>query len=188
MSKPRPPDKRREEAGVKPAVLEQLQRHLERLGLDELKGSLDGHLSWAQARKPSHVEFLERVLGEVAAFKRERRIERRFEGSGLKVKKTLTMTLKMMDDDDDDDNDDDDDAAPSHAPPSHRNRNNTSTTTTHPPTTHACAHSTQHSTRTTHHDNNANNIAHYLDSSARTTTTAAAQVCTHYIAPSGCTT
>jgi DNA replication protein DnaC len=74
---------------VKPEVLEQLERHLERLGLDELKGSLDGHLSWAQERKPSHVEFLERVLGEVAAFKRERRIERRFECSGLKVKKTL---------------------------------------------------------------------------------------------------
>jgi DNA replication protein DnaC len=89
MSKPRPPDKRREEAGVKTEVLEQLQRHLERLGLDELKSSLDSHLSWAQERKPSHAEFLERVLGEVAALKRERRIERRFESSGLKVKKTL---------------------------------------------------------------------------------------------------
>ena len=74
---------------MKPAVLEQLERHLELLGLDELKSSLDGHLSWAQERKPSHAEFLERVLGEVAALKRERRIERRFETSGLKVKKTL---------------------------------------------------------------------------------------------------
>jgi hypothetical protein len=79
MSKPRPPDKRREEAGVKTEVLEQLQRHLERLGLDELKSSLDGHLSWAQERKPSHAEFLERVLGEVAALKRERRVELAFE-------------------------------------------------------------------------------------------------------------
>ena len=87
MSKP--PDRRKEAAGVKPEVLEQLERHLERLGLDELKSSLDGHLSWAQERKPSHAEFLERVLGEVAALKRERRIERRFEASGLKVKKTL---------------------------------------------------------------------------------------------------
>jgi len=89
MSTPRPPDRRREAAGVKPEVLEHLERHLVRLGLDELKGSLDGHLSWAQERQPSHLEFLERVLGEVAASKRERRIERRFEASGLKVKKTL---------------------------------------------------------------------------------------------------
>ena len=82
MSKPRPPERQNEAAGVKHAVLEQLERHLERLGLDELKSSLDGHLSWAQERKPSHAEFLERVLGEVAALKR-------FESSGLKVKKTL---------------------------------------------------------------------------------------------------
>ena len=86
--KPKPPDKRRE-PGVKPEVLERLERHLDRLGLTELKNSLDGHLGWAQERKPSHAEFLERVLGEVAAIKRERRIERRFETSGLKVKKTL---------------------------------------------------------------------------------------------------
>lgn len=86
--KPKPPDKRRD-AGVKPEVLERLERHLDRLGLTELKNSLDGHLGWAQERKPSHAEFLERVLGEVAAIKRERRIERRFETSGLKVKKTL---------------------------------------------------------------------------------------------------
>ena len=86
--KPKPPGKRRD-AGVKSEVLERLERHLDRLGLTELKNSLDGHLGWAQERKPSHAEFLERVLGEVAAIKRERRIERRFETSGLKVKKTL---------------------------------------------------------------------------------------------------
>jgi DNA replication protein DnaC len=88
MSKPKPPDKRRE-AGVKSEVLERLEHHLERLGLTELKKSLDSHLGWAQERKPSHAEFLERVLGEVAGIKRERRIERRFDASGLKVKKTL---------------------------------------------------------------------------------------------------
>ena len=88
MSKPRPHE-RRQEQGLKAAVLEQLDAHLDRLGLSELKSSLDGHLSWAQERKPSHAEFLERVLGEVAALKRERRVERRFEQSGLKVKKTL---------------------------------------------------------------------------------------------------
>jgi DNA replication protein DnaC len=88
MSKSKPHDRRREE-GVKPEILERLQRHLQRLGLPELSPSLDGHLSWAQERKPSHLEFLERVLGEVAGLKRARRVERRFEGSGLKVKKTL---------------------------------------------------------------------------------------------------
>jgi len=70
-------------------VLGRLEQHLERLNLNELKASLDGHLGWAQERKPSHAEFLERVLGEVAGMKRARRIERRFETSGLKVKKTL---------------------------------------------------------------------------------------------------
>ncbi len=88
MSKPRPAEKRRE-ARVGADVLGRLEQHLERLGLNELKTSLEGHLGWAQERKPSHAEFLERVLGEVAAIKRERRIERRFDLSGLKVKKTL---------------------------------------------------------------------------------------------------
>ena len=89
MSKSKPPANRKEAAGMKPEVLQQLERHLDRLGLSELKKSLDGHLGWAQERKPSHAEFLERVLGEVAGIKRERRIERRFDASGLKVKKTL---------------------------------------------------------------------------------------------------
>ena len=89
MSKSRPPANRKETTGVMPEVLQQLERHLDRLGLSELKKSLNGHLGWAQERKPSHAEFLERVLGEVAGIKRERRIERRFESSGLKVKKTL---------------------------------------------------------------------------------------------------
>jgi len=88
MPKPKSHDRRRE-PGLKVAVLEQLDAHLDRLGLCELKDTLDGHLSWAQERKPSHAEFLERVLGEVAGLKRARRVERRFELSGLKVKKTL---------------------------------------------------------------------------------------------------
>ena len=88
MSKPKPAEKRRE-ARMGADVLDRLEQHFERLGLNELKASLDGHLGWAQERKPSHAEFLERVLGEVAAIKRGRRIERRFDLSGLKVKKTL---------------------------------------------------------------------------------------------------
>jgi len=87
-SNSKPPDKRGATSGHA-EHLERLGQHLERLGLNELKKSLDGHLSWAQERKPSHAEFLERVLGEVAASKRARRIDRRFDASGLKVKKTL---------------------------------------------------------------------------------------------------
>lgn len=66
-----------------------LEQHLLRLGLNELKQSLDGHLAWAREHKPSYEVLLERVLGEVAGIKRAQRVERRFVSSGLKVKKTL---------------------------------------------------------------------------------------------------
>lgn len=77
------------QSGAPGLVRERLDQHLERLGLNELKPALDGHLGWAQERKPSHAEFLERVLGEIAGIKRTRRIERRFVASGLPEKKTL---------------------------------------------------------------------------------------------------
>jgi DNA replication protein DnaC len=83
------PTEKRRDANNTDDLIAQIQRHLERLGLHELKKTLDAHLSWAQERKPSHAEFLERVLGEVAGIKRERRIERRFAESEVKVKKTL---------------------------------------------------------------------------------------------------
>jgi DNA replication protein DnaC len=50
---------------------------------------LEEHLSWALQHKPSYVQLLERVLGEAAARRREYRIERRIDTSGLKVRKTL---------------------------------------------------------------------------------------------------
>ena len=90
MSKPkRTVAEKPKQPGTRDLVLARLEQHLERLGLNELKPTLDGHLGWAQERKPSHAEFLERVLGEVAGIKRARRIERRFVASGLPEKKTL---------------------------------------------------------------------------------------------------
>jgi len=91
---PKPKSKRAvaekpKQPGVRNEVLERLDHHLERLGLNELKPTLEGHLGWAQERKPSHAEFLERVLGEIAGIKRVRRVERRFVASGLPEKKTL---------------------------------------------------------------------------------------------------
>ena len=54
-----------------------------------MEGELDSHLAWAETQKPSYLELLERLLGEAAGKRRERRIERRIAASGLRVRKTL---------------------------------------------------------------------------------------------------
>ena len=59
------------------------------MGLVEVDERLEEHLSWALKETPSYVQLLERVLGEAAARRREYRIERRIEQSGLKVRKAL---------------------------------------------------------------------------------------------------
>jgi DNA replication protein DnaC len=71
------------------ALLERLRRHLEFLGLSHTLGRLDEHLAWVAREKPAPTSVLERVLGEEAAHKLERRILRRFQSSGLREKKTL---------------------------------------------------------------------------------------------------
>jgi len=71
------------------SLLERLEGHIKRLGLTEILATLPEHLAWAQAHKPSALPLLERVLGEAAGKKREKRLERRIEQSGLKVRKTL---------------------------------------------------------------------------------------------------
>jgi len=70
-------------------ILERLRRHIEFLGLGHTLEHLDAHLHWATHDKPAAVEVLERVLGAEAAFKLERRIERRITTSGLPERKTL---------------------------------------------------------------------------------------------------
>jgi DNA replication protein DnaC len=70
-------------------VLERLRDHLERLGLRELDKTLDAHLAWAHDHSPSALVLLERVLGDAAQQLRQRRVERRIEVCGLRVRKTL---------------------------------------------------------------------------------------------------
>ncbi|TMQ07563.1 MAG: hypothetical protein E6J91_35225 [Deltaproteobacteria bacterium] len=89
---PKPPRVRR---GAKPklrtdgGVLERLRDHLERLGLTELDQHLDAHLAWAHEHKPDPLVLLERVFGDGAQRVRQRRVERRIDTSGLKLRKTL---------------------------------------------------------------------------------------------------
>jgi DNA replication protein DnaC len=70
-------------------VLERLRDHLERLGLKELDNNLDAHLAWAHEHNPIPLVLLERVLGDAAQHVRQRRVERRIDTCGLKVRKTL---------------------------------------------------------------------------------------------------
>lgn len=66
---------------------ERIQRHLERLGLTGL--DVEAHLVWAREEKASDLEAAERLLAQAVALKRERSIEWRIQGSGLKVRKTM---------------------------------------------------------------------------------------------------
>lgn len=70
-------------------LIERLRRHLELLGLNLTLERLDEHLAWATREKPAAGALLEHVLGAEAAFKLERRIERRIALSGLRERKTL---------------------------------------------------------------------------------------------------
>ena len=70
-------------------LLSRLREHLERLGLTEIEPRLEAHLDWAHREQAPPLVLLERVLGEAAGTKRERRVERRIQTSGLPVRKTL---------------------------------------------------------------------------------------------------
>jgi DNA replication protein DnaC len=70
-------------------IVERLRRHLQLLGLRYTHDRIDEHLAWATKEKPGAGSLLDRVLGEEAAWKLERRIERRIDQSGLCEKKTL---------------------------------------------------------------------------------------------------
>ena len=70
-------------------VIERLRRHLDVLGLNHTAEKLDEHLSWAVRDKPGAAALLDHVLGAEAAWKLERRIERRIVLSGLPERKTL---------------------------------------------------------------------------------------------------
>lgn len=66
-----------------------LRRHLHFLGLTHTLDHLDEHLAWATRERPAHAGMLETVLGAEVDAKREGRIERRIQNSGLVERKTL---------------------------------------------------------------------------------------------------
>ncbi len=70
-------------------LLERLRDHFDRLGLKELERNLDAHLAWAHEHSPPPLVLLERVLGDGVQHVRQRRVERRIETCGLRVRKTL---------------------------------------------------------------------------------------------------
>ena len=71
------------------AVTQELRRSLGILGLTYTLNKLDEHLAWAAHDTPAAGALLGRVLGEEAAHKLERRVERRIAESGLPERKTL---------------------------------------------------------------------------------------------------
>jgi DNA replication protein DnaC len=66
---------------------ERIQQHLERLGLTGL--NIKAHLAWVKEQGASDLEAVERLLAAAAGLKRERSIEWRIKGSGLKVRKSM---------------------------------------------------------------------------------------------------
>jgi DNA replication protein DnaC len=67
--------------------LARIESHLERLGLKGL--SVEAHLAWAREGKATELESIERLFAQAVALKRERSIEWRIKGSGLKERKSM---------------------------------------------------------------------------------------------------
>jgi DNA replication protein DnaC len=70
-------------------VLARLQAHLDFLGLTHIRRQLQEITAWAQRERPGATELLEHVLGAEVATKRDARIERRINSSGLCERKLL---------------------------------------------------------------------------------------------------
>jgi DNA replication protein DnaC len=68
-------------------IRERIAHHLERLGLKGL--DIDAHLAWVHKTTPGEIDAVECLLAQAVALKRERSIEWRIKGSGLKVRKTM---------------------------------------------------------------------------------------------------
>jgi len=71
------------------ATVERLRGFLEFLGLTHTLAQLQDHLAWAARENPSPTGWLEHVLAEEVAIKREQRVERRIRLSKLPERKTL---------------------------------------------------------------------------------------------------
>ncbi len=70
-------------------LTDRLRQHLDIIGLTYTREHLDEHLTWATQEKPAAGALLEHVLGAEAAYKLERRIQRRIDQSGLPERKSL---------------------------------------------------------------------------------------------------
>jgi DNA replication protein DnaC len=68
---------------------ERLRRHLEALNLKVVLEKLDEYLEWATKESPATTTLLERIFGEEAAARIQKRVQRRIDLSGLKEHKTL---------------------------------------------------------------------------------------------------
>jgi len=79
----------RERTGTGAEIRERIGHHLERLGLKGL--DIDAHLAWTQQTQAGALESIECLLAQGVALKRERSIEWRIQGSGLKVRKTMAV-------------------------------------------------------------------------------------------------
>jgi len=66
-----------------------IEHHLERLGLKGL--DIDAHLAWVAKTRAGELEASECLLAQAVALKRERSIEWRIKGSGLKRRKTMAV-------------------------------------------------------------------------------------------------
>jgi DNA replication protein DnaC len=81
---------KRSDSGLKgPAteIRERIQKHLQRLGLAGL--DVEAHLASVREKKLGDLEAAERLFSLAVALKRQRSIEWRIKGSGLKVRKTM---------------------------------------------------------------------------------------------------
>lgn len=70
-------------------VRQRIAHHLERLGLKGL--DIDAHLAWAKRTQPTEIEAAEGLLAHAVALKRERSVEWRIQGSGLKERKSMAV-------------------------------------------------------------------------------------------------
>ena len=66
---------------------DRIEQHLARLGLKDL--DIEAHLNWVKERKPSEAEAVEALLAMASGMKREKSIEWRWMGSGLKERKSM---------------------------------------------------------------------------------------------------
>jgi DNA replication protein DnaC len=77
------------EAAPAGQIRERIEQCLKRLGLNGF--DIDAHLAWVTKNKASELQATERLLAQAVGIKRERSIEWRIKGSGLKQRKSMAI-------------------------------------------------------------------------------------------------